>query len=79
MAEVRKHINHEEQVLFLELAKSCGAEELKALGGKITAAKKLAPTRPHPEAPGTRPANMVTGPALGLVDRVRDAMSGRGR
>lgn len=79
MKAVREHIKEEEQVLFVELAQSCSPGELKELGGKITTAKKLAPTRPHPGAPDEPPANMATGPALGLVDKVRDAMSGRGR
>ena len=79
MASVREHIRHEEQVLFVELSKSCSSGELQDLGEKITAAKKLSPTRPHPDAPDTPPQNKVAGPALGLVDRVRDAMSGRGR
>jgi len=79
MASVREHIKEEEQALFVELAKECTPADLKDLGGKITAAKKLAPTRPHPDAPDTPPANKVTGPAMGLVDRVRDAMSGRGQ
>jgi hemerythrin-like domain-containing protein len=79
MAAVREHITEEEQVLFVELSKSCSTGELKELGQKIVAAKKLAPTYPHPDAPDKPPANMVTGPALGLVDKVRAAMSGRGR
>lgn len=79
MAAVRDHIKEEEQVLFVELSKSCSAGDLKELGAKITAAKKLAPTRPHPDAPDSPPANKVAGPALGMVDRVRDAMAGRGR
>ena len=78
MASVREHIKEEEQVLFVDMSKACSVDELKELGGKITAAKKLAPTHPHPDAPDTPPANKATGPALGLVDKVRDAMSGRG-
>lgn len=78
MAAVREHIKEEEQVLFVELSKSCSPGELKELGKKIDSAKRLAPTHPHPGAPDTPPANKVTGPALGLVDKVRDAMSSRG-
>jgi hemerythrin superfamily protein len=40
-------------------------------------AKKMAPTRPHPSSPDTPPGNVVLGPLVGLVDRVRDAASGR--
>lgn len=40
-------------------------------------AKKLAPTRPHPSAPDHAPLNKLLGPGAGLVDRMREAMSGR--
>jgi len=43
----------------------------------VQQAKKLAPTRPHPSAPDKPPLNKVLGPPVGLVDRVRDALSGR--
>jgi hemerythrin-like domain-containing protein len=77
ISEVRKHIDHEESVIFVELASRCTPEQLRDLGAKVTKAKKLAPTHPHPGAPDTPPANKVGGPVLGLVDRLRDAMSER--
>lgn len=76
--EVGAHIAEEEQTLFPRLQQACGADELADLGKKVTAAKKIAPTRPHPDAPDTPPGNMVLGPGAGLVDRARDALSGRG-
>jgi hypothetical protein len=42
-------------------------------------AKKMAPTRPHPAAPDTPPANKLLAPGAGLVDRLRDALTGRGK
>ncbi len=45
---------------------------LEELGNKIRQAKKSAPTRPHPGAPSTPPANKLLAPGLGTVDRVRD-------
>ncbi|HUR08087.1 MAG TPA: hypothetical protein VM347_36465 [Nonomuraea sp.] len=47
--------------------------------GKVQAIKKIAPTRPHPSAPDTPPGNKLLGPATGLIDRLRDALSGRGK
>lgn len=76
--EVNAHITEEEQTLFPRLQQSCGADELADLGKKVTAVKKIAPTRPHPDAPDTPPGNMVLDPGIGLIDRVRDALSGRG-
>jgi hypothetical protein len=45
----------------------------------VRRAKKMAPTRPHPSAPDTPPANKLLAPGTGLVDRLRDALSGRGK
>lgn len=41
--------------------------------------KKIAPTRPHPAAPDRPPVNKIMNPLTGLVDRMRDALTGRGR
>ena len=79
MREIRAHIQEEENELFPKLRQNAGAERLAELGGKVQAIKKVAPTRPHPSAPDTPPANKLLGPATGLIDRVRDALSGRGK
>ena len=52
-------------------------EDLRELGRKVERAKKLAPTRPHPNAPDEPPWNKILAPGAGLVDRVRDALTGR--
>ena len=54
-------------------------DELMTLGKELRAAKKVAPTRPHPNAPDSPPANMIVGGAAAVVDRARDAVSGRGK
>lgn len=79
MAEIRHHVRDEESNLFPQLAKSCPVAMLTDLGDKVRRAKKLAPTRPHPAAPTKPPANKILAPGLGLIDRVRDALSGRGK
>ena len=79
MSEIRAHLADEEQNLFPQLRTACTAETLDALGEKIRMAKKMAPTRPHPSAPDTPPANKLLAPGAGLVDRLRDALSGRGK
>ncbi|MCX4885835.1 MULTISPECIES: hemerythrin domain-containing protein [unclassified Streptomyces] len=79
MSEVRSHIADEEQNLFPQLRAACTAEALDDLGDKVRRAKKLAPTRPHPSAPDTPPANKLLAPGAGAVDRMRDALSGRGK
>ncbi|WP_436775895.1 hemerythrin domain-containing protein [Yinghuangia sp. YIM S09857] len=77
--EVRAHVDDEENRLFPSLAAHCGPDVLDDLGDKVRRAKKLAPTRPHPSAPDTPPANKLLAPGTGLVDRARDLVTGRGR
>lgn len=79
MTEIRHHLRDEENELFPALARSCPAEMLDELGDKVRTAKKTAPTRPHPSAPDTPPGNKLLAPGVGMVDRLRDALSGRGK
>jgi len=74
---IRHHVQEEENDLFPRLRAATAREELVELAGKVTAIKKIAPTRPHPSAPDRPPANKLLAPGTGLVDRVRDALSGR--
>ncbi|GAA4083842.1 hemerythrin domain-containing protein [Streptomyces shaanxiensis] len=79
MTEVRSHIADEEENLFPRLRATCPPATLDDLGDKVRQAKKLAPTRPHPSAPDKPPANKLLAPGAGLVDRLRDALTGRGK
>ncbi|MDQ1050750.1 hemerythrin domain-containing protein [Streptomyces sp. V4I2] len=79
MTEIRSHIADEEQNLFPQLRAACPPEALDGLGDKVRMAKKMAPTRPHPSAPDTPPANKLLAPGAGLVDRLRDVLTGRGK
>lgn len=77
--EVLTHVADEEERLFPALAQYCGADMLDELGDKVRSAKRTAPTRPHPSAPDTPPANKLLAPGVGLVDRARDLVTGRGK
>ncbi|MEV7689761.1 hemerythrin domain-containing protein [Streptomyces bungoensis] len=79
MSEIRSHVTDEEENLFPQLQAVCPPEALDELGDKVRRAKKTAPTRPHPSAPDHPPANKLLAPGAGLVDRMRDALSGRGK
>ncbi|MGW0364541.1 hemerythrin domain-containing protein [Streptomyces sp. NPDC002990] len=79
MAEIRAHVADEENDLFPRLRAACSQDVLDGLGDKVRQAKKTAPTRPHPSAPDKPPANKLLAPGVGLVDRLRDAMTGRGK
>lgn len=76
---VRGHVQEEERILFPALMARCTSAELLEIGTKMRAVQATAPTRPHPGAPSEGTALQVLGPGAGLVDRVRDVLSGRGR
>jgi hemerythrin-like domain-containing protein len=74
---VRGHLRDEETGVLPRLRETCSPEELRELGHGYEQSKKVAPTRPHPLVPGTAPANKVVATGMGLVDRVRDAITRR--
>lgn len=78
ITQVTTHVEEEEGTLFPRLREACSADQLREMGEKIEMAKKMAPTRPHPSSPSTPPANKMLGPGVGLIDRLRDALTGRG-
>jgi hemerythrin superfamily protein len=69
---VEHHVADEENKLFPQI-KKLGSVKLRSLGAQLEAARKTAPTRPHPRAPDTPPGNIVTGAGAALVDRALDA------
>jgi hypothetical protein len=50
---------------------------LSGLADEVEAAKKVAPTRPHPSAPNNELFHKLVGPGVGFVDRLRDRLSNR--
>jgi hemerythrin superfamily protein len=77
IGEIRHHIEEEEAGLLPKLRGACDAAELGELGEKFENTKKMAPTRPRPLVPDKPPANKILGPGVALIDRMRDALSGR--
>lgn len=77
IGSIRHHVEDEEKDLLPKLRAACSERELRELGEKIVAAKRIVPTRPHPAAPDTPPANRLLDPGAGLVDRLRDMLTGR--
>jgi hemerythrin superfamily protein len=73
------HIEFEETRVWPGMRRALSAEESGDLGDKITAAKEKGPTRPHPHAPASPGVLKAAGPAVAAVDKLRDAVSGRGR
>src|SRR3954452_15705984 len=76
-ATLRDHVQDEENEQFPGLRAQVPRDELVEIGEKVETAKKLAPTRPHPAAPNSEVFHKLVGPGVGLVDRLRDKLSGR--
>lgn len=77
IGDIRHHIKEEESGLLSKLREACTPERLNELSQEFRRAKSMAPTRPHPLAPDHPPANKILAPGAGLVDRLRDLLSGR--
>ena len=71
------HAKDEEKDQFPKLRAHLPREQLEELGEKVEQAKKLAPTRPHPSAPHSELFHKTVGAGVGMVDRLRDKLTGR--
>ncbi|GAB2465116.1 hemerythrin domain-containing protein [Jatrophihabitans fulvus] len=76
---LRHHAADEENTQFPQLREALSQEDLSRLGDKVSMAKMAAPTRPHPASPHAALFHKTVGPGVGLVDKLRDALSGRDR
>ena len=74
---LRDHVQDEETEQFPGLRAQIPREELVKMAQKVEAAKKIAPTRPHPLAPNNQVFHKLVGPGVGLVDRLRDKLTKR--
>lgn len=75
----RAHIAFEETQVWPSLRAALSAEEAEELGGKVRKAEDKGPTRPHPHTPASPAVLKAAGPVVAALDRLRDAMTGRGR
>ncbi|WP_431902398.1 hemerythrin domain-containing protein [Micromonospora chalcea] len=73
---VRRHVSRV-AALVTPLREVASDAELIRLGNRWEIAEEAAPTRPHPGTPATPPWNKIVEPAVGVLDKVRDAVSGR--
>ncbi|MET8041344.1 hemerythrin domain-containing protein [Micromonospora sp. NPDC005215] len=73
---VRQHVEGV-GTLVTELRAVATEEELIRLGNRLEIAEEAAPTRPHPGTPATPPWNRIVEPAVGVVDKMLDAVTRR--
>jgi hemerythrin superfamily protein len=76
---VRHHVEEEEGELFPKVREVVKRKALQELGETLDAARKSAPTHPHPKAPDEPPANLVANPGAAAVDRTREKVGLLGR
>jgi hemerythrin-like domain-containing protein len=74
----REHIDYEEIHVWPRLRIALTQEQADELGSKLEAAKKTAPTRPHPRTPASPRALKTTGPVAAAADKLRDKITHRG-
>jgi acetyl esterase/lipase len=77
MEVVRHHVHDEEDEELPEFRAKAGAERMAELGKQFLAAKRQAPTRPHPHAPDEGIAEKIAGMLAKPLDHVRDLLSGK--
>ena len=78
IADAREHIAYEEREVWPSVQRMARSE-LEQIGKKMAIAKKAAPTRPHPHTPPKPGVLKTAGVAAAAVDKVRDAVTGRGK
>lgn len=76
----RDHVQDEESEQFpsfqaSKLREAIPCDQMLALADGVRAAKKAAPTRPHPSAPNSELFHKSVGPGVGLIDRLRDKLT----
>lgn len=76
---VDAHATAEEQELFSLLEAKLTPEKLEQMADAIRVAESMAPTHPHPHAPESGIGNVLVGPFIAMVDKVRDKLHDHGR
>lgn len=74
---LQQHARDEETDQFPKLRTHISRADLVGLREKVERAMKLAPTRPHPSAPHSELFHKTVGAGVGMVDRLRDKLTGR--
>jgi hemerythrin superfamily protein len=76
-ATLRDHVSDEEDEHFPALREAVDSAQLVKMGEQVENAKRIAPTRPHPNAPNNELFHKVAGVGVGMIDRLRDRLAGQ--
>jgi hemerythrin superfamily protein len=77
--DVVAHAEAEEREIFPRLRQGIDAEQRRRMAQALLAAEAMAPTHAHKMAPTSATGNVVLGPFVAMVDRVRDAIKEHSR
>lgn len=77
--DCREHIEFEETRVWPALRDVLSPAQAQDLGDRIAKAKEHGPTRPHPHTPASPAVLKTAGPAVAVADKLRDAVTGRGK
>ncbi len=72
--DVEVHATREQAEIFPLVKEHRTAEQRQNMGRMLEAAQRIAPTHAHRFAPQSALGNLIVGPAVAVVDRVRDAI-----
>jgi hemerythrin superfamily protein len=75
--EIEQHVAEEEGQFLPALRGAVDDQALEELGSQLDRAKRLAPTRPHPNIPDHPPGEAILGAVGAIYDRLRDRLQGR--
>jgi hemerythrin superfamily protein len=75
--DVLAHAAAEEKQEFESLVTYLDAEQLERMRRAVQIAERVAPTHPHPGVE-SQVANILAGPFVAMIDRVRDLFAGEG-
>jgi hemerythrin superfamily protein len=75
-AAVLAHAEAEEEEEFAQLGNILDADRLERMRKAVGLAEAVAPTRPHAGVESAT-ANLIAGPFVSMIDRARDAFSGK--
>ncbi|SPM37819.1 Hemerythrin superfamily protein [Mycobacterium rhizamassiliense] len=73
----REHIAYEQEMVWPKFEAAVSHEQLEKLGSQLEQAKKIAPTRPHPDTPPKPILLKTIGMVTATIDHVLDALTGR--
>jgi len=74
--DVLEHAEAEEQKEFSKLADKLDDDQLEKMRSAVKMAESMAPTHPHPGVESAT-ANLLAGPFAAMMDRAKDALSGK--